>query len=351
MGVILMVTTLDQQLDAFFHISRDEQQVSMIQTQRGDLDDYITALTKTINENTKNRHFKFKSSHKEVAVLLKEIAKDEVQSEVFFENAQKIAERLLATEITTQARQGDFNELQKGSLIISKYTEGVNINFLISKVEHESFLNSDELRKQSGIPYEKGTLKTCFIELDEETLEILDIIVTDSNSKISQYWSESFLELEELKSDELNTLHSFQAMDQYISRKVKKKSPKDYTYIRNHLITYYRGQSEFDYDDMLQTVFGEYNPEDDEIDVNTLKEEARSLPEDKSFDRVFSIEEKAIKAKIRQVHKLNKVSELRIVSGSTDFGNLIKAKEIEGVKVLQIKVENDEVFRYFKHEE
>src|SRR5699024_11101751 len=116
-----MKETSHEQMDAFFHINRDENKVEMIRTEQGDLDDFIQNLTKQIIDNDKSRHFKFNSEHKEVISLLNCILAGENTFDMFYDYTQKIANRLLHTEIKTQARQGDFNELQKGSLIISKY--------------------------------------------------------------------------------------------------------------------------------------------------------------------------------------------------------------------------------------
>lgn len=347
---MIKVTAANTSMDAFFHIDRDGNKVEMIPTKQGDLDDYIETLTTSILKDTSNRKFYYETRTKEIATLINEIIESPDNHDVFIENAITIAKRLLQVEIATQVRQGDFNELQRGSLIVSKYEEGVNVNFFISKVEHESFLNTDELLKQSGVPYEKGTLKTCLIQVDKENGEFIDVIITDSNNKISKYWSESFLELTEFRDDDKNTKQSFQAMDQFIGRRLRDKSPIDYTHIRNHLVTYYRGQEEFDFDNMLQTVFGSYRPEDTSIDVNKLKDDARELPDKKEFDRVFSINEKVLSARIRKVHQLNSVAEIRIISGSNDFKNLIKAKKLNGERILEIKVENEKTFELFYSE-
>jgi hypothetical protein len=338
---------VNRQMDAFFHIDRENRNVVMIPTREGDLDDYINTLTTSIINDERSRHFYYESDTKEIAVLINQIVQSPENPDLFLKNAEAIASRLLRTELETQTRQGDFSELQKGSLIVSKYSEGVNYNFFISKVEHESFLNTEELVKQNGVPYEKGTLKTCLLQVDNETGEVIDVIVTDSNTKISKYWYESFLELTEIQDDDRNTKLSFNAMDQFLGRKLKRKSPVDYTHVRNHLITYYRGQVDFDFNNMLQTVFGRYTPEDPDVDIDGLKEEARSLPENKKFDRVFTINESVIRARIRKVHKLNSVSEIRIIGGATDFSNLIKAKKEGGDNILEIKVEDEETFKYF----
>jgi len=338
---------LNKQLDSFFQIDRENNKVNEIQTKEGDLDDYIETLTEKIITNKNNRHFEFTSDRKEVLTYINEIMKQHDSHDAFLVNAKGIANRLLETEIKTQKRMGALKELQKGSLIISKFSDQFSENILISKVEHETFLDSSDFKKMSGLPYEKGTLKTCLIQIDYESKDIMDVIITDSNPSISKYWSESFLELDELKSNESNTRTSFNAMDQFISKKLQKQSPNDYTMIRNHLISYYRAQEDFSYENMLQAVFGKYQPEDTKIDINRLRTDANELPEKKSFDRVFSIKPDVIKARIRKVVKLNSVSELRLTSSSDKFESLIRSKVIEGEKVLQIKIENEEAFKMF----
>ncbi len=337
---------LKRQFDAYYQIDRSKKRVNFITTEEGDLDDYVYILTDQVLKSTKSKRYKFISEHKEVRQLVLEILNDEDNKGLFESNTMKIADRLLNSEIITEERYGHITELKKGSLIISKLYDDDFKYFLFSKVEHESFLNIDELKKQTGLPYDKGTLKTCLIKLDH-THEVLEIIVTDTNKKFASYWIDGFFELEELKSDEKNTLVSFNSMDQLLNRSVKKESPNDYTMIRNHLITYYRTADQFDFDDMIQTVFGEYKPESDNIEIDSLKQKAENLPNTKDFDRVFNIMHDEIKARIRRAVRLNELMELKINGSSEDLKSLIKAENFNGEKTLVIKTDNDQAYEMF----
>lgn len=339
-----------RKFDSYYQIDRVNETVKFIPTEEGDLDDYVFMLTQQVLDNKKSRHFKFKSEHKEVRMLICEMLEDKDNRDLFNKNTFRIADKLLDAEILTERRYGHITELKKGSLIISQIYDENYHYFLFSKVEHEQFLNVEELVKQIGIPYEKGTLKTCLIKIDNNN-EIIDIIVTDTNKKFASYWVDGLFELEELKSDEKNTVVSFNAMDQLLNRNVKSISPNDYTMIRNHLITYYRTQSQFDFDEMINNVLGDYIPESDGLDMDLLKEKAKALPVDKDFDRIFNIKEDEIRARIRKVIKLNEVMELRLNGSSEELKKLIRSEVINGEKTIIIKTDNEDAFNLFNFNE
>lgn len=157
------------------------------------------------------------------------------------------------------------------------------------------------------------------------------------------------MELEELKDDETNTQASFKAVESLITRNLRNKSPNDYSMLRNHLVTYYRSQTNFDYDGLLDTVFGSYVPDNPDVKINELRNKAKELPEVKGFDRVFSVKPDTIKARIRKTYKVNSVAELRIIGSSNNLRNLISSEYKEGEKVIQIKTDNDELFDLYKY--
>lgn len=336
--------------DAFFHIDRENNKVVLIPSESGDLDEYIINLTNRVQNTPENRHFKFQSDHVEVRNLIGEIIARKDDKDIFIEYSNKISERLLKTEQETIKRYSGLPDLQKGSLVISLLEddeEGIYF-ILISKVEYESFLNVNDLKRTNGLPFDKGVLKTCLVKLNKNS-EIIDVILSDSNGRIATYWSKDFLELEELKSDETNTIQAFNAMEQLINRHVKTISPPDATVLRSHLVNYFRTQKDYNHEQMIEYVFGYYEPENPDVDIELLKKKARALPEQKKFDTKFGIVSERIKARIRKVVRVNDIVKIEINGASDDIKRLIKSEESNGERYIKIKTDNDEAFDMFNY--
>lgn len=339
--------------DAMYHIDLNNQLILRKEISAGDLDEYIVELLQTIVDIPDNRFFKFESENTEVKTLIDKLIeiKDETEPP-FLECTDSIADRLLRKEIEAQEKYAHITDIQKGSLIQSLVEYQDELYFLISKVEHESFLNTEDLVKQIGLPYEKRVLKTCLIKFTDDN-EINNIIVSDTNSRISQYWVKDFLELQEMNTNEKNTSTAFNAIDFVLTRNLKKQSPSDYTMLRNTLIGYFRTQQEFGFENMMNSVFGEYQPEKpDLVDMNKIKENINKLPEQKGFDKMFTIIGKEITARIKKVVKISDKIELNLKDHIDQLKNVIKSEERpNGEKVIIIKTENPEAFEMFKYRE
>jgi len=199
------------------------------------------------------------------------------------------------------------------------------------------------------LPYEKHVFKTCIIIYNEDKY-LENIAISDSNSRLSTYWWEDFLELRELNSNEYNTKTAFEALDYVMSRKIKDKSPSDYTLLRNNLIGYFRTQPEFNYNTLVSSVFGEYQSELPALNIEELKQSISSLPERKKFDRVFTIVPKEIKAKIKRIYKITDNIELKVNGHIDTLKNTIQSVEDQtGEKFIKIKTNNDQVYQMFKY--
>jgi 37-kD nucleoid-associated bacterial protein len=335
--------------DVLHHIDLENKCIITKEKGETDLDEYIHSVVTNVLETPDNRHFNFVSETTEVRALIDEIMRNKDNVDKFNEATKGIADRLLREELVAQERYQKITEIKKGSLIQSLIEYNDYHYILIAKVEHESFLNTEDLIKQIGLPFEKKTLKTCLIKINED--DIGDVIVTDTNAKISTYWVKSFLELKELNSDEHNTQMAFNAVDQLLTRNVKKISPPDYTVLRNTLIGYFRSQQNFSMDSMISMVFGEYVPENESIDIEKLKQAVRKLPEQKKFDTHFEIKDKVITAKIKRVVKLSDKIELQLNDHIEQLKNVIKSKVApNGDKYIEIKIENEEAFDMFRFE-
>ena len=330
------------------YIDLENEVIEPKNVEQGDLDDYISKLTNRIITRGDSRLFGVRSITTEVISSILNFIESGTEED-FLYTASIIANRLLQVEITTQQRLRGFSEIQKGSLIQS-YINGRDVlNYLIAKVEHDAFIDTNDLNRKLGLPYEKHVLKYCLISISENG-EILDIAIDDSNSKISNFWWENFLELRYLNSNEKNTNKAYNAMEHLLSKKVKDNSPSDYTVLRNTLVRYFKAPGEFIFEDMLNTVFGEYQPDNPEnVNIEQIKEHARRLPETKGFDRRFEIIPSVIRAKIKRVISLSDKIELNIKGHIDGIKHAIQSiEEQNGDKFVRIKTDNDEAFRMFK---
>jgi len=317
---------------------------------QGDLNEYNELLIKSMLDATNKKYFNFKSSSTEVHTLIKEIISGEAGEKVRESNTKNIAKRLHREEQGAQQKIKHLTNLQKGSLVQSLIKYEDTFYYLLTKIEHERFLNTTDLVNQIGLPYDKRTLKSCLISIDDEK-EINEIIVTDSNNKISSYWYDAFLELVELNSDELNTKTAFSAVDAVLTRNVKSKSSADHTLLRNNLIGYFRTNDTYNHDNMIQNVFGDYLPENkDLIDMVSIKEKVRKIGRREGFDSVFLIKDDAIRARMRSTIKISDKIELKLMGHIEQLKNDIHSrKKPNGDKFLYIKIDDEKVYKMFKY--
>lgn len=311
----------------------------------GDVTDYIRTLLTEVTSEKNKRIFEFASETSEVRSVIPII-----NDKASFDNAARtIASRLHRIEKETQKRYEQITEIQKGSLLQVYLSANGTKTFVATKVDHNDFLDEADLKRRVGLPFKKHVLKAAIIELGEES-EILKVNVYDSNSTLSTYWWQSFLELAEINTDEYNTKISFNAIDALLTKIVKKESPSDYTFIRNNVIAYYRTQPAFSLDGLVENVIGEYEPENPSLDVNEIKKKIMELPEKKKFDTKFNIEKKIITARFKRHIPLHEKIDLYLKEDIENLEEVITAyQDPAGDKYIRIKSESGyNAFR--KHE-
>lgn len=326
-----------------FNSKTDEiNEITNIQ-QEEDLAHYINIVISDILEGKNIRSFEKNSDNTEVISCIQNGINTEPLNTDF---TKIIARRLLRIERETQERYKHITEIQKGSLVQCYLKLNDELMYLLAKIEHDSFIDEGDLKTHFGLPYERRVLKTCLIQLTDDK-QIADIKLYDSNSTISEYWWDKFLELKKLTSDEENTKRSFLAIDNCLS-KIKKDSPTDYTILRNSVIGYYKNQTSFVFDDLVNTIFTNYQPEDPNLNMTKLKENIKQLPETKKFDKRFEIIPKEIKARIKKIYSINDKVDLNVKDYIENMKNVIIASEEAEGKFVKILSTNDEVFNMFK---
>lgn len=310
-----------------------------------DLSDYILKVRKSIIDEKESRVYELRSDSTEVYSSIKKIIENDTSLQV---ESEVIAQRLLNIEIDTQTRYDHIAKIKKGSLFVSKFQIEDIINVLVVKIEHSSFIDENDFKKHIGLPFENEVLKSCLFQFNLEN-ELASIMAHDSNITISSYWWKTFLELNPLSSDEENTTLAFNALDNFLIKKIKGKSPSDYSLIRNNLIGYFKTRQSFSMTEMAEYVIGSYSPQSSEIDCGGIKKDMYELPQKKHFDSTFNIISSEIKARSKTIVKVNDEIELRILDHADDLISMIHGViDDTGKKYLKI-LADDEAYERFNY--
>lgn len=146
-----------------------------------------------------------------------------------------------------------------------------------------------------------------------------------------------------MQDDETNTNNAFSAIDNLLVKRVKKESPADYWYIRNDLITYFRNEPDFLFDQLVERIEN-HNVVSSKFEVVKDKfiEELKALPDlpKSKFDRQFTLVPKIIRRKIKKTILLDENFELKINGEINDFRNKIFSESDNRGKYIKIYSDN-----------
>lgn len=316
-----------------------------------EFNDYILELINHIEENDSIRTFKTKSNQTEVISGILSVIKIATDDE-FIRVTDIIANRLLIKESEAQNKVSKMKvNVKKGSLIQALIYNNDNdiYSYLLAKVEHSDFVDDNDFSFKTGFSKDKKTLwKSCLIDIDEnDTQTFYAKIYSDNKAK---YWSDAFLELEELITDEKNTSNAFKYIDGFLNRNIKGKSISDYTHLRNSVIVYFRTHEHFDYYKMIEDVFENYCPAEIEIELYKRSlDKIKTISETSSFDTQFTPVLTAINAKMRKTYPVNSNVDIVLKNGVEDLASTITSiEEMNGNRYLKIKVTDIGTFDSFK---
>ncbi len=340
---------------AIFVIDYEQEELREIES-KGEFDAYIKGLINNINGNETTRLFKTRRETTEVVNCVKNIAKNSDNIAEINKYCENIANKLLNEEIKVQKQIEQLRtSIKKGSLleVLLHDTENDIYSFLIAKVEHKSFFDDVKFERRTGYSTEDNKLwKSClfkFEDIDKE-IEIQEIKVFLDNS--AKYWTDNFLEIDPMNSDDLNTNNAFRIIESTLTRNIKKIYPKDYTTLRNSVICYFRSNEMFNFDEMYNTLFERYSPIEMEKDVYTVYviDKVKKIKENNKFDNQFKINQKIIKAKVKKVYEVNNNIEIKIMDGIENLDEIINSYEDPqtGEKFIKIKTNNEETYNSFR---
>lgn len=285
--------------------------------------------------------------------------------------SKQIADRLLSKEVEAQVKINHLNnELQKGGLIITYFSNENENFFVIAKVHFIDVRMESNFEKEKATPEKEHMLKTVIIPITDNsatyaTKENYAFITDSTKSKGSlaaTFWWKEFLELDAIITDEDNTNKAFNKIDGYLRKKFFDKGYKmDYFYSRNSLISYMKSSPSFTFNTAIDSIMGDFSTldymsalseEDKEIEKENIIQDIKKLNKNKNneiiFDGNFAIDKNVIKAKMKKVIKLDhsisltlddEIENLRdkIVSATDEKGNHIKIYSEQGYNEFKPK--------------
>ena len=339
-------------------INYETQKITSIETPEL-FDAYVAELINHISNNKSVREYKTRSNSTEVISSILFILANSSDEKCVSEKMDVIAKRLLLKETEAQRLIRRTNTtVQKGSLIQALLFDDVEEKYiyLLSKVEHTQWVDDSDFTFKTGFSTEKKTIwKSCVFDLSTlAASEFYAKIYSDTNA---MYWSDAFLELNELNSDEANTKRAFQAIDATLGRGFKGIIRPDHTIIRNHFIGYFKNNHYIDYPTMVNSILENYQPVDTDLtpeEVQSMSERIQSIriklleqPCKKNFDSQFNTVNSAINARIRRIYPINDGIDLKVSKDIDSLLTTIKSVEENGVRYIKIRTNNDETYKRF----
>ncbi len=340
-----MITIISTAIHDIDHAKSDVTLVE-IPADNSHLHTYIDDLLEKVAKVDSKRLFEFESTTGSVAANIARLFKDAEQADARL----AIARRLLYKEQNAQIDNANLkHEIPKGFLMQTLFDDDGITRLIISKSDNSRYLNRKNLTLDEGLPFQKKTYKAFLADFDKNN-EVVSLALYDTSNTIAKYWSQDFLELKEINTDEFNTNTAFDSIDKMILNKFKKEFPGDHNILRNRVIGYFRTRESFEMQDFIDTAIGEgYDPVNPGFKpkVAEIIKKLRELPQKKNFDSNFTIEKDTFKARqVNNVVALNDKIDLHIKDYVGDLGEIIKSFEENGVKYIRIKT--DSGYKAFK---
>lgn len=365
----------------FFHVNSD-------QAVENEIKDVIEFADTTIDEATKLtkvRNYYFKSESTEVVSQIKDALHMLIGSDTYTESdiiskLKVISERYSDVEHRV-IQKSNVNKPSPSNLfyVLSQTSSNDQTNnfiFFIAKIEKSEFLHSgnDAFKLLKGLPHRtdgkksEKNWKTATIHIsaqsvDEEisNLEVDKVVISDTNSRISTYWYSSFLETTEVTDDEKNTLEAYKEIRRMITSLNREKDrtanrQADVNHFINQLNGYFLNSEEFNYEDMVTSVFGtSYTPVCSTLNMaNVHTKVENALKDATKFDNNFSIIKSVVKDKVKQTYKVSDKIEIRINKHVDGIRDIISSEKDElGNPYIKIKVEStsSEAYKNFINNE
>lgn len=315
---------------------------------------YVADLISHISSNDSVREYKTRSNATEVIGSILTLCSELDNAEIVSSKMEGISRRLLLKETEAQeliARTS--TNVQKGSLIQALLLNDTSDGYvyLLAKVEHSEWVDDTDFSFKTGFSKDKKTLwKSCLIDLAD--LDATEFQAKIYSNTVAKYWSDGFLELDEMNSDETNTTRAFKAIEATLNQNFKGISSSDHMLIRNDFIGYLRHNEHIDYPAMVNSILENYQPVDPEYmteeKVASIRTKLLEQPQKRNFDNQFSSISGVITARIRKVFPITEGIELKVNRDINDLPGTIQSIEENGVKYIRVRTTNDATYKKFQ---
>lgn len=315
---------------------------------------YVNELVEHISNNDSVREYKTRTTLTEVIGSILSLCANQDDVELVSARMDGMATRLMQKEVEAQKRiERTKTNVQKGSLIQALLFDDENNSYvyLLAKVEHTEWVDDADFTFKTGFSKDTKTIwKSCLIDLPDLTASEYHAKIYSNT--IAKYWSDDFLELDEMNSDESNTTRAFKAIDATLNQNFRGRSSPDHTIIRNGFVSYLKNNEQIDFPTMVDAVLGRYQPVDPELNlekIQTIRERLLEQPQKKNFDSQFNAINSAINARIRKVYPINDGIDLKVTRDIEDLAGTIRAIEEDGVRYIKVRTNNDSTFNRFNY--
>ncbi len=304
---------------------------------------YIQSTLEQIGSKSPDRYYQFKSEYTEVHNLIKNI----LSNQEYDDTSNAIALRLLNKEKEAQEdlnRKNLKKEITKGMLIVSlvRMTEEAR-KLIVLKVDYDEFISEMTGEITSGISIKRKVYKAFICEVNNSN-EIINISIFDTNTPVSVYWWNKFLELEVVITDEENTKNAFNAIEKDILIPIKKKHKQDYLLLWNASVAYFRRDGEFSLPHYRDEIIGNYTPFDEELNIEDLKTKIDKLPMKYKFDQRFNKVPSEVKKRFKNTLHLTNEIDLILKHDVPNPQKVFKSHEDVDGKYLMIR--SEEGYKY-----
>jgi len=293
----------DQKIVAYavYDIDVDEDtshKVDISSIKDGQLQMFINSMAHNTSVNESSRKAVFeKSSYAKQAF-------DELAETNSLDKLDELARQLLVAEKSTNKKiQHLDKKITAGNLIIAKVKRMRDTFILAAKIEFSSYLERKTFLLELGLPTKKAVLRTCFIEVvDNQCSDLITLYGT--NGIIPAFWHSEFLDCKFTRNNSINTEIAFKLIDSKISY-IRDISKDDHVDIRDCLIGYFKGNENFNFDELVETLTEKYQASSEALDLNDLKIKLLKLKALDKFDGTFAIDKKEVSARARRKYPLD----------------------------------------------
>lgn len=333
-------------------IDYENRQVVKRETQEA-FESYVSDLISSISNNdTSGREYKTRSNATEVIGSILALCADLNSANIVSSKMDGIAKRLLLKEVEAQEKIARTStNVQKGSLIQALLSdEYENYFYLLANVEHTEWVDDIDFSFKTGFSKVKKTLwKSCLIDLPD--ISAREFHAKIYSNTVAKYWSNGFLEFDEINSDESNTRRAFKAIEAILNLGFRGVVSPDHTVIRNCFIGYLKNNDLIDYPIMVNSILKKYNPISNEISfekIQAIRTKLLEQPQKKNFDSQFNSINSAINARIRKIYPINDGIDLKISSAIDNLPDTIQSIEDDGIKYIRIRTNNSDTYKKFQ---